>query len=98
MQRRKFPAGSFVPGIFGWLCHVDSAQHPGFELSFNCWWILARHRKTMNFGSVLRLPSFGDLTLKANQVFKVKLQSSIGEPCIQACYSQYQGMLVSYVQ
>lgn len=30
MQRRKFPAGSLVPGIFGWLCHVDSAQHPGF--------------------------------------------------------------------
>ena len=23
MQRRKFPAGNFVGGIVGWLCHVD---------------------------------------------------------------------------
>ena len=30
MHRRKFPAGSLVPGIFGWLCHVYTEQHPGF--------------------------------------------------------------------
>ena len=90
MQKRKFPAGSFVPGIFGWLCHVDSTQHPGFVqtvvmtalvpicgastsgefLPLQTWhdWNsnISCDRKTMNFGSVLRLPSFGDLTLKAN--------------------------------
>lgn len=123
MQRRKFPAGSFMPGRFAWLCHLDSAQHPGFVQTIVmtalvpiCWastsggflplqtwhdWNsnISCDRKTMNFSSVLRLPSFGDLTLKTNQVYKgLKLQSSIGEPCMQACYSQYQGMLVSDVQ
>ena len=32
MPRRKLPAGNFVPGIVGWLCHVDfGLGHLGFE-------------------------------------------------------------------